>query len=193
MNYPDKMQEEIKILAKSDDMLRKIFYVNVGPDVDNFTKLTNSSETQKWYLMSAIDRYLSSISDKKASDEMSVLTKKYMFPVSVMKNFPRYNPSVVVGWNVNTYGLDMSKVDVIVTDKINKATKQRDIFMKVLNDKGIKLNTPKKVSIDKSVKDMEAMLDTDTKEKIEKLYYSSDRKPDPKAVIRILAKKIGKR
>jgi len=185
---PEKVKSDIKRLNNSDDQIAKIFYVNVGPEIMDYKSLGKASETQKWYLMSNIDKYISSLPDRKAEYVMGVLMKKYSFPESVMNNFPRYNPSVMLGWNCNTYGLDKSKLDVIVVKKIDKALTQRETFMQAISSKGIQIR-PSKVSIDKMVKDLDAMMDSETKAEIEKLYNESEGKPDPKAVLGLIARK----
>lgn len=193
MRVPESIKSELKDVTTSNDQFKKIFFINVGPDVSTYEDLGKASETQKWYLMSNIDRYLSSISDKNAANEISVLTKKYKFPVSVMNNFPRYNPSVTVGWNINTYGLDTSKLDEIVIKKIEKATKQRNKFLEALASKGINIQTPRNVSVDKMVRDVDMMLNADMKKQIEDIYANSNGKPDPKAVLRVVANNSMKR
>jgi hypothetical protein len=189
---PKELQAQLKDLKNSNDQLKKIFFINVGPKISTYEDLKSVSETQKWYLMSSIDRYLSSIADKKALSEIDILQKKYRFPVSVMNNFPRYNPSVTVGWNVNTYGLDTNKFDEIIIKKIEKGTIQRNKFLEALNRKGIQLQTPKSVSVDKMVKDVNMMLNDTMKKEIQALYDASNGKPDPKAVLRIVGKNMSK-
>ena len=165
---PKEFKEPLDNAVNTTDMIEKILFITVGDKVKTYKDLNTISETKRWFFYSQLDKFLSKLSDKQFSNEVTKLKTKYSFPEQQLMFFPRYNRNVTLGYKTNTFGLDFKKLSPTVQGIINENLEQRQKFLDMLTTKNIKY-TKGPTNISEALNVLNNRLNNKQKANVEKL------------------------
>ena len=186
-NYEDTLNN----ISSSDNLIDKIFFITVGPDVKNYFDLEKLSSTKKWYLFSQLDKFISKQLDQQVMKTYFMeLKTRYQFPENILLHFSGYNINNTYGYRANYYGLNPNDLKPEIKDIIDKNINSRFELINNLKKSGINFSN-QNVNIQEVAKQLESNLTAEQKEKILKLLSErgTAKNINPKEILSIIGNK----